>query len=988
MQADFDVFISYAHTDAEYAKDLLRHLEREGVRCTMDRHRLSAGAEHGWRGQLEGLITRSSRFLMLMTPRSVTREEVFRECHFADSIQRPIHVLQVQARQDEPLPAPSVWTPGLSLLIGPRHRECMHVFNSDFYDVAPKIKSWLAGGARRDSCLTSRPDFWIDRSQISEELAAQIHRAWNDGSKLALMISGPSGAGKSRLADDVCDALNVEIGVRRMRAHSEIEHILPGDVLFVDACLGGIEDESREITGRSFAEWFQKYAEVAPLVLLTSRHPEAYRNLSRVFRTTGHVFNEYPLGGLTYEEFKIALKRIESDPDARRQFTDAESEALYASTGGLPLCLQLILDFIVDLDGGGRVHTPSPSIADSETCQHLIAKWRDRVARDKSDWETYLYMMSNVPILGMDCHAAALCLDWEEKAVAEVETQMMRKGLIHRIDAEDGAYQIHDLIRIAFSDSRNGDQSLAIFRRRYRRAAEANFLHHNGGPSKSILTLLDALQVTSRQIYLRVDAQDFDDMGKNQASRFLLALNELQSNSFQDVGRLEDWFVSYVKRTFETLKPEDCAVLLAIGPICERLPKKMVRLGDAFAPFWESGTLDDVTKINSAIFPSLHHWSAYEAVDREPFIERLVAALGRQPWRRMDMGDLVAAGFACAIARLGKPSTALTHVIGNLVRGEGQPTAAACAGILLCWVNGPRCSKDEESLFPLILHNRSDFLRSLDPLVGVYLKRLGLPVGFEPSWGKVEFNPNRALLLGEWANNVAFQKFVRSVCDACEVVRPDEPHQRATISELQALAAGVQPEANGSWRGPLTFGDPDFRPHASPSIRSAKDLDGKSTSQTPPRADEEEEVDASHRSADPSESELPREEDAPVEMSEVPSEPTDFSTGFDAEKPIRAPPSPQSEELTRPAADGTEADRAVSETVSNQATNSGETDEELTRLVDEEQQRAYVEATQRSKREAESERNAIASRKAVGGPRAEGRHHKLRLLCGWFRRRR
>ena len=196
----------------------------------------------------------------------------------------------------------------------------------------------------------------------------------------------------------------------------------------------------------------------------------------------------------------------------------------------------------------------------------------------------------------------------------------------------------------------------------------------------------------------------------------------------------------------------------------------------------------------------------------------------------------------------------------------------------------------------------------------------------------------------------------------------------------------MQPAAGGSWRGPLAFGDPDFRAYES-SIRPSKDLTRKSTSQTPSYADEKA-ADSSDRSAGPSEPELPRAEGAPAEVSELPSEPADFILGSDAEKAVSAPRSPMSEEVTLPTAAELSADQLVSETFTSFSTNSQHADEELARLAVEEEQRAYAEAPQRSKVEAELERNAIArSRKeAFEGLRAEGRRHRWQLLFGWFQR--
>lgn len=275
-------------------------------------------------------------------------------------------------------------------------------------------------------------------------------------------------------------------------------------------------------------------------------------------------------------------------------------------------------------------------------------------------------------------------------------------------------------------------------------------------------------------------------------------------------------------------------MLLAIGPVCERLPKKMKRLGDAFAPFWESGTVDDCTKITAALFPSLEHWGAFQAEDKKPFIERVVGALKNQPWQKMAVSEMTAAAFGCAIARLGEPASALSHVLGNLVRGKGQPTAEACGGIVLAWINDIG-DPETERLIRATLQGRRDFLRSIDPLVGVYLSRLNLPIGYEPSWGKVEFNPNRALALGQWAGNLPFQEFVKTVIDVCELVKRGEPYRRSTITELQRLAERAQAAAGIGGRKPAH--ELHSRPFEFSPIGSVDDLTRSSSSRSTRRAE-------------------------------------------------------------------------------------------------------------------------------------------------------
>jgi len=76
------VFISYAHADAEAAKELSAALDRRFIPSWMDTRDLQGGDD--WRGEIVQAIASTRVFVLLLSKESVKSEQVLREAKLAD----------------------------------------------------------------------------------------------------------------------------------------------------------------------------------------------------------------------------------------------------------------------------------------------------------------------------------------------------------------------------------------------------------------------------------------------------------------------------------------------------------------------------------------------------------------------------------------------------------------------------------------------------------------------------------------------------------------------------------------------------------------------------------------------------------------------------------------------------------------------------------------------------------------------------------------
>jgi hypothetical protein len=68
MADQYDVFVSYSHSDSEIARNLVQELESADIRCFLAERDVAAGDT--WKDTIRTAIERVDRVLLLITPRS------------------------------------------------------------------------------------------------------------------------------------------------------------------------------------------------------------------------------------------------------------------------------------------------------------------------------------------------------------------------------------------------------------------------------------------------------------------------------------------------------------------------------------------------------------------------------------------------------------------------------------------------------------------------------------------------------------------------------------------------------------------------------------------------------------------------------------------------------------------------------------------------------------------------------------------------------
>ncbi|MBC8355104.1 MAG: toll/interleukin-1 receptor domain-containing protein, partial [Planctomycetes bacterium] len=86
---NYDAFISYCHLDDALARALISGLEEKGKRIWWDEE-LTPGSPRSWRNDVADAILQSQSFVLLLSERSLGREEVEAEFEFAKSIKKPL----------------------------------------------------------------------------------------------------------------------------------------------------------------------------------------------------------------------------------------------------------------------------------------------------------------------------------------------------------------------------------------------------------------------------------------------------------------------------------------------------------------------------------------------------------------------------------------------------------------------------------------------------------------------------------------------------------------------------------------------------------------------------------------------------------------------------------------------------------------------------------------------------------------------------------
>ena len=532
------------------------------------------------------------------------------------------------------------------------------------------------------------------------------------------------------------------------------------DIVLVDALL--------EKGSRSEAEaWLRQIK--AKFLIVTTRlalGSDAVRTLQ--LQRQGSV-QEYELSGLSREEFAQAIAACQSTPGCNAgDLSLTEIERLYQATAGLPMAVQLLYKLsgepIIDSQAFLSLSTLSPE----EVLARLTVDWRNDIASANIDLHDVLFIMSNVPILGISVDAIGNLLEWDNDRVVQSIKQLWAQGFISQLSANDVALKLHDAIREAFIAIDAEASRAETFR-----AKHSSYCEEDTG-SKSKISMLDSMLRASEALF-GFARQDFINAKPVHAYLIFLELQRIQENivgkndaiSAHHAGKLADWLSDYIKANGSQLK---CNELIAIGGVAQTLPIAKPSLGDSFAPLWERGLETDSTKVTAAMLASIHHWNVPGKVKREEITSRIEKAFDRQPWHSFgNTADIVAAGFAAAHAMIGEHSLGAAFLSGYRIRGKGVSYSAGFAVLLLSIeaTLGP----DRVNQF---LHYNGGFCQDIDAITAAYLNARGVHCPCRHAGSEIEENLNRQALWGMWSANRSYRRFIGDVL-ALSTKRGDAP---------------------------------------------------------------------------------------------------------------------------------------------------------------------------------------------------------------------
>lgn len=333
------VFLSYSRKDAEFAGDLYRSLQRDGVDCFFDTE--SIGGEV-WPERLEKAIEDCEIFVPILSPDFLTSRWGRKECHLAESLGRrivplmhrecsPDGFLQIHQYVDA-----SHYDQILRLLGGTSQTVPLPTDRSALPPVVPLL-------ARRRMPHRSLDDRFVGRVDALWQLHDQLTRGRTSIVQGVGVVYGTGGLGKTQLAVEYVH-----------RFHP----FYPGGVFWVEADQGFprlIEVLTRaakiEVDGRlklrdQVEEVYRRAGLLACLVVLDN-FPEtepltpwlpAGGAIHVLVTTRRRDLSAYPHVSLQFLTLEEGVALLNS---GERQF-GFEARPLVEDVGGLPLALELL----------------------------------------------------------------------------------------------------------------------------------------------------------------------------------------------------------------------------------------------------------------------------------------------------------------------------------------------------------------------------------------------------------------------------------------------------------------------------------------------------------------------------------------------------------------------------------------------------------------------------------------------------------------------
>jgi hypothetical protein len=636
-----------------------------------------------------------------------------------------------------------------------------------------------------DDRVLNRPEGCYSRRLALEKMILQkIEAARSARSRLALVIRGPQGVGKTTLADDVCDLL--ACSVRRVSEFADPAKLSIAEVVFVDGYLDD-HNVTKTIDISSIS---------TQIFIFTVRTSNATERISRVLQPRGFSIDEIELGGLTEEEFIGAIGcGVTSQTTDSPIFALDEARRLYASTSGLPLAVQVL----IQLESSPAANEDRLIWGDEIDVSTILQQWRQRVLAHNEDLKQVIFVFANVSRIGITEFGISRVLEWPLARVEKATVMLYKRGFLARVADRDRALRCHSLIRQAFKANEAEYGLVEELRARFVRGtaprpnevtvganskvgpSSADFKAEFSVANSKVESTERFLGATER-LFSASEASPDDIVDPEVVFQEIDRLQQEFSNENNSVPNDEssfcNWLCEYIRQNAHGMA---CNEVIAISRIARSLSCTNEALGDAFAIFWEMGRYTDVTIVAEGMLASVYHWKMTISAGLPRFLERLRRAAERQPWGRMTSSDIAAAAFAAAHAMIEQHSLGAALLAGYCIRGRGVAFSAGVE-VLLLSLEG---SKNHHGASTFIHHN-GHLCRDIDPVTTIYLRSAGIHCGSIGSIGlKVATNLNRHAVFGAWTGNKTFSRFVDHLCKCAALTSTKPPLYEIAVSQVQ-----------------------------------------------------------------------------------------------------------------------------------------------------------------------------------------------------------
>ena len=510
----------------------------------------------------------------------------------------------------------------------------------------------------REKQRLARPRVYVERQSLMSEIVSSLNTAISSSAPTAVVLLGPPGCGKSTLAEDICDL--VPSTVHRITADNEpdLHSIRQGDLVLVDGLMNN--------RTRDQAETWLMNINVKYIVVAT-RLQEAIYALQTAYPSI--MIHEIAISGLTRDEFFDCVKLCGQQPGyAPIQFNDDQLNMLYERTSGLPLAIKLISRLLSSPTANKRSLTFPSTTSPSKMLDVLIKSWREQISQEDRDLEEILFVMSNIPSIGMSADAIAFILGWKCDIVMPFLVKLWDEGLLSRISNDDDALHLHDAIGRCFRAADTETERIKELRVRY-----CGYCSEYSS-DKSALSMTDSLLFNSEYLFGHVRREVFPHLA-SATYAVILELDQLQKNVMdvavdtdQKLRFLATWIANHIDKNSSCMT---CSEVIALAGLSLKLPIISNKLANAFAVFWQNGKEHDPTKISCALVASMYHWRDNFEQDKYTYLSKLERAVDRQNWQKFGgASDIVAAGFGAAYAILNAHTVGAGIVSGYRIRGK------------------------------------------------------------------------------------------------------------------------------------------------------------------------------------------------------------------------------------------------------------------------------------------------------------------------------